>query len=643
MVRRARGRRPVQMAVPPMFTPFRLRELELANRIAVSPMAMYSAEDGVAGDFHLVHLGTRAQGGAGLVFTEMTCVTPAGRITPGCAGMYQDEHVAAWRRIVDFVHRNTEAKICLQLGHSGPKGSTKLGWEGMDEPLDEGNWQVIGPSAVPWSPQNQVPRPMTRADMDEVLAAFVRATEMAEQCGFDMVELHCAHGYLLSAFITPLMNRRTDEYGGSLENRLRFPLEVFSAMRAAWPEHKPMSVRISATDWVEGGITGEDAVEIAKAFAAAGADVIDVSAGQTSTRAKPIYGRMFQTPFSDRIRNEAGIATMAVGNIFEPDHVNSIIAPGAPTSAAWRGRISPIRTGRCTPPRSSATTRSRGRCSTCPAGISSCAIGSARLSWRSRYERRDGGRTGRAACGGDRWRARHRRRGRADAGRRGRQGHADGPRRGPPEGQARNAADRPGGALRRHRRGRRRRRVHRSCAAFGPVAILVNNAGAAESAPFVRTSLALLRRMLEVNLIGTFLCSRAALPDMLEAGFGRIVNVASIAGLKGAAYVSAYCAAKHGVIGLTRALALETATKGITVNAVCPSYTDTDMTRAAVANIVAKTGRSAADAEMELVRKNPQGRLIRPEEVAATVLWLCAPGAEAITGQAIAVAGGEVM
>jgi anthraniloyl-CoA monooxygenase len=322
------SRRPVQMAVPPMFTPFRLRVLELANRIAVSPMAMYSAEDGVAGDFHLVHLGTRAQGGAGLVFTEMTCVAPEGRITPGCAGMYKDEHVAAWTRIVDFVHRHTEAKICLQLGHSGPKGSTKLGWEGMDEPLDAGNWQVIGPSAVPWSAHNQVPRPMTRVEMDDVLAAFVRATEMAEGCGFDMVELHCAHGYLLSAFITPLMNRRTDEYGGTLANRLRFPLEVFSAMRAVWPQHKPMSVRISATDWVEDGITGEDSVEIAKAFAAAGADIIDVSAGQTSTRAKPIYGRMFQTPFSDRIRNEAGIATMAVGNIFEPDHVNSIIAAG---------------------------------------------------------------------------------------------------------------------------------------------------------------------------------------------------------------------------------------------------------------------------------------------------------------------------
>jgi anthraniloyl-CoA monooxygenase len=322
------GRRPVQIAVPPMFTPFRLRELELTNRIAVSPMAMYSAEDGVAGDFHLVHLGARAQGGAGLVFTEMTCVTANGRITPGCAGMYKDEHVAAWTRIVDFVHRHTEAKICLQLGHSGPKGSTRLGWEGMDEPLDDGNWELIGPSAVPWSPGNQLPQPMTRADMDDVLAVFVRATEMAQTCGFDMVELHCAHGYLLSAFITPLMNRRSDEYGGALEHRLRFPLEVFAAMRAVWPQHKPMSVRISATDWVDGGITGEDAVEIAKAFAAWGADIIDVSTGQTSTRAKPIYGRMFQTPFSDRIRNEAGIATMAVGNIFEPDHVNSIIAAG---------------------------------------------------------------------------------------------------------------------------------------------------------------------------------------------------------------------------------------------------------------------------------------------------------------------------
>jgi anthraniloyl-CoA monooxygenase len=316
------------VAVPPMFTPFRLRELELANRIAVSPMAMYSAEDGVAGDFHLVHLGTRAQGGAGLVFTEMTCVSPEGRITPGCAGMYRDAHVAAWTRIVDFVHRHSDARICLQLGHSGPKGSTKLGWEGMDEPLDEGNWQVIGPSPVPWSPANQMPQPMTTADMEDVLAAFVRATEMARACGFDMVELHCAHGYLLASFISPLTNRRSDEYGGALANRMRFPLEVFRAMRAAWPAEKPLSVRISATDWVDGGLTGDDAVEVARLFAAAGCDLIDVSTGQTVADAQPAFGRMFQTPFSDQIRNEAGLATMCVGAITTADQVNTIVAAG---------------------------------------------------------------------------------------------------------------------------------------------------------------------------------------------------------------------------------------------------------------------------------------------------------------------------
>jgi anthraniloyl-CoA monooxygenase len=327
LAERACGR-PVQLPVPPMFTPFRLRGMELVNRVAVSPMAMYSARDGLAGDFHLVHLGARAQGGAGLVFTEMTCVAPEARITPGCAGMYKDGHVAAWTRITGFVHRESEAKICLQLGHAGPKGSTRLGWEGMEEPLPEGNWEVIGPSPVPWSPRNQVPRAMTRADMDRVVEQFVRATEMAELCGFDMVELHAAHGYLLSAFITPLTNRRTDAYGGPLANRLRFPLEVFTGMRAVWPQRKPMSVRISATDWVAGGVEGEEAVEIASTFARAGADIIDVSAGQTSADAQPVYGRMFQTPLADRIRNEAQIATMAVGNIFEPDHVNSIIAAG---------------------------------------------------------------------------------------------------------------------------------------------------------------------------------------------------------------------------------------------------------------------------------------------------------------------------
>jgi anthraniloyl-CoA monooxygenase len=325
---RALGR-PANDAAPPMFAPYRLRDMEIDNRIVVSPMAMYSAAEGTPNDFHLVHYGTRAQSGAGLLYTEMTCVAPEGRITPGCAGMYAPDHQAAWARIVDFVHAHSRAKFCLQLGHSGPKGSTKVGWEGYDVPLDSGNWPVMSASDVPWSPANQVPRPMTRANMDEVTAQFVRATRMGLEAGFDMVELHCAHGYLLSSFITPLHNRRTDEYGGSLANRLRFPLEVFSAMRAAWPAGRPMSVRISANDWMgELGVTPDEAVEIARAFAEAGADLIDVSAGQTWAECKPIYGRMFQTPFADQIRNEARVSTMAVGNIYETDHVNSILAAG---------------------------------------------------------------------------------------------------------------------------------------------------------------------------------------------------------------------------------------------------------------------------------------------------------------------------
>lgn len=314
--------------VPPMFTPFRLRDLELRNRVVVSPMDMYSAVDGMPNDFHLVHLGARALGGAGLIFTEMTCVTRDGRISPGCTGMYVPEHVTAWRRIVDFVHGYSQAKICLQLGHSGPKGSTKLMWEGMDEPLDTENWPVVGPSAVPYAPVNQVPHELTRREMDDIRDAFVRAAVMGLEAGFDMLELHCAHGYLLSSFITPLLNHRTDEYGGSLENRLRYPLEVFEAMRAVWPQPRPMSVRISATDWTAGGISGDDAVEIARAFKAAGADLIDVSTGQTSPDAKPIYGRMFQTPYADKIRNEVGIATMAVGNITDVDQLNAILAAG---------------------------------------------------------------------------------------------------------------------------------------------------------------------------------------------------------------------------------------------------------------------------------------------------------------------------
>jgi len=325
---RARGRDENEPA-PPMFAPFRLRALELANRIVVSPMAMYSAENGMPDDFHLVHYGARAQGGAGLVYTEMTCVSAEGRITPGCTGLYAPEHVEAWRWITDYVHANSQAKFCLQLGHSGPKGSTKVGWEGYDVPLDSGNWPLLAASDVPWSPDNQVPSPMTRADMDRVVDEFVAATRRGAEAGFDMIELHAAHGYLLSSFITPLTNRRTDDYGGSLANRLRFPLEVFSAMRAAWPEDRPMSVRISANDWMgELGITPDDAVEIGRAFWAAGADLIDVSAGQTWADCQPIYGRMFQTPFADQVRNEGRVTTMAVGNIYEPDHVNSILAAG---------------------------------------------------------------------------------------------------------------------------------------------------------------------------------------------------------------------------------------------------------------------------------------------------------------------------
>lgn len=313
----------------PAFAPFSLRGMELKNRIVVSPMAQYKAVDGCPTDWHFVHYAERAKGGAGLVYTEMTCVSPEGRITPGCPGLYAPEHEAAWKRLVDFVHAETTARICCQIGHSGRKGSTQVGWEDADAPLPSGNWQTLGPSPLPWSDLNPPPREMTRADMERVTAEFVSATEMAKRAGFDMVELHAAHGYLVSSFISPTSNRRTDTYGGSLENRMRWPLEVFRAMRAAWGEDKPFSVRISASDWLgDEGVTPSEAVEIAKMFSEAGADIIDVSAGQTSTEARPIYGRMFQTPFSDRIRNEAGLATMAVGNITEMDQVNSILLAG---------------------------------------------------------------------------------------------------------------------------------------------------------------------------------------------------------------------------------------------------------------------------------------------------------------------------
>ncbi len=319
-----RGAQPV----PPMLLPLNARSVTLKNRVVVSPMAMYSAIDGVPQDFHLVHLGARALGGAGLVFAEMTCPSPEGRITTGCPGLWNDEQMVAWKRIVDFVHRSSTAKIGMQIGHSGPKGSTQLGWEITDEPMVADNWPLLAASAVPYGPQNQVPKAMTTDDMREVTAQFVAATERAAQAGFDWLELHCAHGYLLSSFICPLSNHRTDEYGGSIENRCGYPLEVFRAVRAVWPEHLPMSVRISAHDWAPGGNTADDAIIVARLFKEAGADFIDVSSGQTTRDAKPVYGRMYQTPFADRIRNEVGIRTIAVGSVFEADHVNSIIAAG---------------------------------------------------------------------------------------------------------------------------------------------------------------------------------------------------------------------------------------------------------------------------------------------------------------------------
>jgi anthraniloyl-CoA monooxygenase len=315
---------------PPMFQPFRLGGLELANRVVVSAMDMYSAQDGVPGDFHLVHLGGKALGGAGLVMTEMVCVSPEGRITPGCTGMYAPSHEDGWRRVVDFVHASTSAKIGLQLGHSGRKGSTRLMWEGIDEPLPEGNWEVCGPSAIPYSAMNQTPRSLSVDELAVIREQFVESARAGARAGFDLLELHCAHGYLLSSFLSPLTNHRTDAYGGSPAARLRYPLEVFDAVREVWPG--PITVRISATDWYDGGIDVEDSVEIARAFAEHGAAGIDVSTGQVVSEEAPAFGRSYQTPYADRIRNEIGrkygIAVIAVGAISSYDDVNSLIMAG---------------------------------------------------------------------------------------------------------------------------------------------------------------------------------------------------------------------------------------------------------------------------------------------------------------------------
>jgi len=323
--------RPAESAapVPPMFTPFRLRDMTLTNRVVVSPMCTYSAAEGLPTDFHLVHYGSRGMGGAALIVTEMTCVSAEARITPGCAGIWNDAQQAAWKRIVDYIHANGNAKVSLQIGHAGRKGSTRLAWDAIDMPLQSGGWPLLAPSPLPYiAGTSQMPKEMNRADMDRVKDEFVAATRRAAEAGFDMVEFHAAHGYLMSSFISPLSNRRGDDYGGSLENRCRYPLEVFRAMREAWPAEKPMSVRISAHDWVPGGITPDDSVAVAALFKEAGADIIHVSSGQVSKEEAPVYGRMFQVPFSDQIRNELDVPTIAVGNIFEADHVNTIIASG---------------------------------------------------------------------------------------------------------------------------------------------------------------------------------------------------------------------------------------------------------------------------------------------------------------------------
>jgi anthraniloyl-CoA monooxygenase len=321
----------IDLANPPvpMFTPFALRDLVVANRVVVSPMDQYSAVEGVPTDWHFVDLGSRAVGGAGLVYVEMTCTSPDGRITPGCTGLWNEAQRDAFQRIVDFCHSNSKAKLCLQIGHSGRKGSTQLGWERMDHPLERENWPLLSASPLPYlEGESQVPREMTRADMDRIRDDFVRSTRYAEQAGFDMLELHMAHGYLLASFISPLTNRRTDVYGGGIENRMRWPLEVFRACRETWPKAKPLSVRVSATDWAPGGLSGEDLVAMTRMLKDAGCDLIDVSTGQTVPHQKPVYGRMYQASYADWVRNEVGIATMTVGAVTTADQVNTLLAAG---------------------------------------------------------------------------------------------------------------------------------------------------------------------------------------------------------------------------------------------------------------------------------------------------------------------------
>lgn len=604
---------PVNAPRPPMFAPFRPRGTEPANRVAVSPMSMYPAHDRTPGDFHMVHYGARARGGAGL---------------------YKPGHEAAWRRIVDFVHGQTDAKFAIQPGHAGPKGSTRAAREGMDEPLDGGDRDIAAPSAVPRPDASGTPGAMTRDDMDRVRADHLAAAGMPEP--------HYAHGYLMPAFITPLMNRREDEYGGSPENRLRFPIAVFLAVREVRPGGKPVPARISANDWMrDEDVTPEEAVRIAAAFRHAGAGIIDVSAGQTSPRARPVHGRMFQTPFPDRIRNEAGIATMAAGNIREPGHVNSIPMAG-PADIRCLARPHPSDPNR--------TLRAAAQ-----QGYGDQARPKQYLTGKAQLERNPGRAADMAAIRGLKTMTGSGDRHAVITG-----GGIGAAAAGTPAsagaritvmGRKEGPAGEMAGRLEHEQAVTRDVTDQASVdAAFakardgsGPVQILINNAGPAGSARSGAIAGDHWETMLPVNLTGVFPCTQAVPREMTDAGRGRIVTVAGTAGLTGYAYVAAYCAAKHGAAGMTRALALEIERTGVTANAVCPGYTETDMPAAPPGNIAARTGLSIRDARKTLPKDNPQGRSVTPEEAAETVLWPCGGGAASINGRAIAIDGGGVM